>query len=393
MLAHHALESDQFAKAVEFALSATGGAVAQSNYPLANPMLGIALKAAQALTPTPENQRVEARILAWQHLLLWPLARGITVGSSLDRSRQIAHNLNDDRLLAEASVHQAYVHSDTGPIARALTCCDVSTAAAERLGDERMIAESTMARSRTYCVHGKLRAGLAAIAPYGTYWDDRRDERKNFLVTARVLAHHLQASAKAGLGDARGAAMHTSNILRAAAETNRPMDRYVAHRTLGEVLGVGGRQAQASDAFLSAMAVAREADLEYLAVWSEAARAIYMIQGGDAAEGVATLRRILGAGGSQLNILPRLAAESALLCHRLNHEGGTDIPTAKDLLKRVRENDLPAVELRILDTLARCDPNGPPEWATAAKTIRAEEGYAPCAFSDAEVSALMEMFA
>ena len=393
MLAHHAMTSDQPAKAIEAALSATERAVSQSNYPLANAMLGIALTASQALAPTPGNQRLEAQILGWQHLLLWPLARGSKVASSLDRSREIAYDLNDDRLLAEASVHQAYAHSDTGPIARALACCDVSTAAAERLGDDRRIAEAAMVRSRTYCVHGKLRAGLAAIAPYGTYWDDRVDERKNFLVTARVLAHHLQASAKAALGDAGGATMHMFNMFRAAAETNRPMDRYVAHRTLGEILGISGREAQASDAFLSAIEIARGADLEYLAVWSEAARATYMIRGRDATEGVATLRRLLGGGGCQLNILPRLAAESALLCHRLDREGGTDISTAKDLLKRVRENDLPAVELRILETLARCDPNGPQEWTAAAKTILAEEGYAPCDFSDDEVSALMEELA
>lgn len=393
MLAHHALESDQFAKAVDLALCAMEQAVAQSSYPLADAMLGLALKGVRSLEPTAENRRLTAQILAWQRPLLWPLAKGNTVAASLELSREIAIDLGDDRLLAEACLHQAYLHSDNGPISHALACCDEGAAAAERLGDERLKAEAAMARARTFCVQGKPNAALATIETYSSAWDDRRSDRDDYLVTRHVMVHHLQACSRAALGDAEGAARHTHEILAAAGKSARPVDRYVAHRTLGEVLAMSGRHALAGHAFRSAVALARDADLEYYAVWAEAMLADCMMQSGAEEEGASTLRRLLGEQGNQLNLVPRLSAEAALLCHRLDREGGNDLSQIKNLLERVREVDLPAVELRILETLARRDPNGPQEWAAAAKTILAEEGYAPCVFPDDEVKALMEAMA
>ncbi|WP_111431987.1 AAA family ATPase [Rhodobacteraceae bacterium DSL-40] len=391
MLAHHALASGQPAKAVELALCATEQAVAQSSYPLADKMLGLALKGARTLEPTAENRRLMAKILAWQRPLAWPLSKLEEVDESLAQSEAISRQLGDQHLIADICVQRAYRHTDDGQVAKALAFCDAARAAALAAGSDELVAESALARCQTFTFQGHMGRALSAIASHRNYWDDRKMHRGDLVVTRYVMLQHLLTRAHAALGESRTALDCARDMIEASQATKRPIDKYKTFLAIGEMLSGASRHDAAAEAFKSALTISREMEFRNYVYTAEAQLAELDLKIGASTDGEHTLDRLLAIKAGGLNPIPRLSAEAALLCHRLDHGGCNDLSQIKNLLERVREVDLPSVELRILDTLARCDPNGPQGWAAAAKAILAEERYAPCDLPDAEVNALMEL--
>ncbi|RVT81746.1 hypothetical protein DXV76_18780 [Rhodobacteraceae bacterium CCMM004] len=387
MLARHALASAQPAKAVELALCATEQAVARSSYPSAQVMLALALDAVRALEPTPKTRRVEAQILAWQRPLR-PFAQTEGLSSNLERSREIATDLGDDRLLVDACLHLSYYASDNGQFCDARAYCDEGAAAAARLADETLLTETAMARARSYFAQTKFGAALTVLEDVGSFWDARRSERGEFAVTRYVFVRHLQACCHAGLGQTSAVLRHMRDLLSAARETGRPVDRFVACLSLGEVLCAGDRAADAAAAFQRAVEIAQTAELEHFVLWARTRDAEHAVTSGAQGDAAPALRRFLRDESGRLSLVFRLSAEAVLLCHA--HRGETDLSELADLLARVREVDLPAVELRVLEALARDDPSPRHSWEAAAQAVRSAERYAPCTFSDAEATALSE---
>ncbi|WP_316013639.1 AAA family ATPase [Roseobacter sp. HKCCA0434] len=391
MLAHHALESDQFAKAVELALCATEQAVARSSYPLANAMLAIALQSARALPPTPEHRRTEAQILAWQRPL-HPLAHTETMWQNLKRSREIARDLGDDRLLVDACIHLSYYTSDNGRFPASLTYCDEAAAAADRIGDRTLQAEAAMVRARSYFAQGKFAATLAALEKVGSFWDDRTRERGDFVLTRYVFLRHLQTCCHAALGHAEMAVRRGRELVTAGQATGRPVDLFVAFLSLGEVLAAADRREDAMRIFARSAEVARDSELLHFVQWADTRSAELALQppGLQTTEAEAEAQLLAAVRSEELSLFIRLSAEAALACHAFRDAPDVDPARLEALLPRVREVDLPAVELRILDTLARSDPDGTRGWAAAAGTIRAAQEYAPCILSDEDAMALLQ---
>lgn len=393
MLAHHALESGQPAKAVELAISATEEAVAQSFYPLADKMLGLALKAAVSLEPTEANRRLEAQILMRQRPLAWPLSKLEELDGSLARSEAIARELDDQNLIADVCVQRAYRHTDDGQIAKALAFCDTASVAALSAGSDDLLAESVLARCQTFTFQGRMSSALSAIASRRNYWNDRKMHRGDLVVTRYVMLQHLLIRAHAALGESRTALDCARNMIEASQATKRPIDKYKTFLAVGVMLSCARCQDAAAEAFKSALTISREMEFSNYVYTAEAQLAELALKIGASTDAEHILDRLLAIKAGGLNPIPRLSAKAALLCHRLDHGGCSDLSQIKNLLERVREVDLPLVELRILETLARSDPKGTHAWAAAAQTILAEEGYAPCEFSDDEVKALMEAMA
>ena len=204
------------------------------------------------------------------------------------------------------------------------------------------------------------------------------------------MLQHLLTRAHAALGETLAALGCAMDMVEACKATRRPIDRYKTSLAIGDLLSCAGRHELAATVFQSGLEICREAELTNYVYTAEAQLAELDLRSDAHERGEHTLERLLAIEAGGLNPVPRLSAEAALLCHRLHHKAGTDLSQIEDLLARVRKADLPGVELRILETLAHCDPTGSRDWAMAAKAILAEQGYALCTLSDAEANAVME---
>ncbi|MGB3627496.1 MAG: hypothetical protein WA989_16820, partial [Henriciella sp.] len=134
--------------------------------------------------------------------------------------------------------------------------------------------------------------------------------------------------------------------------------------------------------------IARSAELEHFALWAQTMGAEHALVSEPTSGTAEVLRQLLRTESRKLSIVFRLSAEAALACHAPEGNGDERFQAA-NFLKEVQKIDLPAVELRLLEHLARTLADKSEDWAAAADAIRARERYATCNFSDSEVSDLM----
>lgn len=383
MLAHHALASDQPAKAVEFALSATEHAVAQSAYPLADAMLGIALDSVRKLPPSPSAKRTEALILKRQRPMSWLMSKD-DIEAGLERSETLAAELGDDQLLAEVCVNRAYLHSDDGQISKALRYCRLAEDAAGRAAVPELEAEASLARCQVRSLHGHMLEALGAAESCLKSWDNRRDHRGEFIVTRFVMLQFLLARSNAALGNGGNALMSLRDGAEAALGTRRPVDRYMAMRAVAEVMWFAKNKPFSAYAFRATQALAEESELRSYAAWSEAELLILELNTcKKTSADICT--RLKHLARTSLFPIARLRAITAAACA----DPDCSLTELNALLHDAESRDLPLVELRLLNELFLRGAEEPAEIEARISRIRHTRGYAPCSVDEADAFELV----
>ncbi|GGL58323.1 AAA family ATPase [Wenxinia marina] len=392
MLAEHAAQANMPRAAVDFALASASDASGAGKYALALRTLEIARTSLASLQRHADVKGLELQMLQLRLPIMIAYADPSEFRASLNDALALARDLGESQLDMRLSLHAAFIYQHFDP-AKALDYADSAIKVAKCLSDTSFVREGHVARCQILSFQSKMRAALQAIRPHINAWQDEWTERDEYLVSRYVMNQFLISRSLAALGENQNALMHVRNALEAAERNDHPIDRYIARLSVGDLLTAATRHGEAGAAYRAAVDLAKAQEHTYFQVYAESHLGMTELCTADGDRGAERLGELLALGDAGLHPVSRLEAEAALLCHRLDREGGNDLSQIEHLLERVRGVDLPAVELRILETLARCDPNGPQEWATAAKTILAEEGYAPCKLSDDEVNALMEVMA
>ncbi len=380
MLAHHAIHGDLLDQAIDFAMRAAKDAAARSAYALAKHMTDVALKAIASSPSTDELLRLEADILIWRRALLWPLAEKAQMLAGLERAEEIARQLKDDRRLADVSIHRAYIHSDDGNPLLGLSFFEQARSAAIRAGDDRLVAECSLACCQILSLQGKMKAARDAIRTHVHDWDDRRFARDGLLVTRYVMLHFHLARIEAVIGDGDQAFSSLQKATVTACETARPVDRYVACRAIAEVCAITGAVALAQKAFSLTHEIALKAELPAYAAWSEAELAELALDTEDALTAGETLRRLLEIGGHGLLRIAQIKARAALACACDASEPGS-LDFLREVMAEADAVDLPMSRIKLLNEMAaRLAKQDPEEAATlkeSAEKIVSDEGYAP----------------
>ncbi len=378
IFARHAANGNLPDRAIEFAMRAAKDAAERSSYALANRMTDIALSTIEGSPSSDDLLRLEADILTWRRSLLWPLAQKTRMVTGLERAEAIARQLGDDQRLADVSIHRAYIHSDDGNPQIGLKFFEQAQAAAMRAGDVRLSAESALARCQILSLQGKMKDARDAIANYIGAWDDRRHALDGLLVTRYVMLHFHLARINGALGGGREAWKHVECAAATALETARPVDRYIACRTIAEVCAMTGDTAAAIRAFETSREIAARAELPAYVAWSEAELAELELDGSNCAKAAATLERLLETGDQGLLRIAQIKAQAALACAAPEGDARS-VTFLREVLAEAEAVDLPLIRVKLVrklsTRLANLDPDEAAALAAAADRITLEEGY------------------
>lgn len=392
-LARHAANGHLPDRAIEFAMRAAREAADRSSYALANRMTDIALKAIAESPRSDDLLRLEADILTWRRALLWPLAQKGRMVAGLERAEEIARALGDDQRLADVSIHRAYIHSDDGQPGIGLTFFEQAQAAAKRAGNDRLSAESALARCQILSLQGKMRAARNAIAAYVHAWDDRRHALDGLLVTRFVMLQFHLARINGALGNGDTAVTHLEQGAAIALETGRPVDRYIACRAIAEVCLMAGETDLAIRGFEQTREIAARAELPAYVAWSDAELAELALEGDDPGDAAARLRRLLDTGDHGLLRIAQIKAQAALACAAQDQD--TSVASLQEILRAAEAVNLPMVRIRLLRALSRrfekTDAGEAADLAKAADRIATDEGYStPRLTAQTRVAKLIE---
>lgn len=381
-LAFHALHGGLPDRAIDFAVRAVEQAVDRSGYAMANRMIDVALEAIRRSKPTMHLKRLEVDLLGKRRPLLWPLALDSGMEESLDRAEAIAVEIGDDLLLADTCIHRAYHHSDDGQWEKGLAYCQTGEVAARRAGDARAGAELVLARCQIFCLHERMKEALVAVAGLELAWDERRHAIDGLLVTRYVMLQFHLARAHAALGAGEAACRHAELGTATALETKRPVDRYIACRSIGDILLFAHAGDDALPAFLAARRVAQKADLAYYALWAEAEIAKIGLSSSAADAAADELERILAATTGKLHRVPEIKAHAALAIYRQDEDRERAQSAYVELLEAASTAGLPYVEAQLLeaqaDLLHDSAPDRSVELKRQARRIVTTQGYAVC---------------
>ena len=397
VLARHALHGNLPQLALDLAMRAAKDAAARSAYALANRMTDVALKAIERLPTSDRMLREEAGILSWRRALLWPLGQKSRTIEGLQRAEAIARQLGDDRKLAEACIHRAYIHTDDGKLEIGLEYSRKAEVAASRVGDARLVAEATLARCQTYALHGRMRAALEAIRDHETAWDQRRHVQDGLLVTRHVMLKFHLGRAHAALGSGDRAWREIRLGAETATQTKRPVDRYIAMRGLADICVFAGEPEKAMQAYAAARDIGLRADTPAYAAWAAADLAELKLTSGAFDEGLEELRGFLAHADESLLHIAQIKARAAVAC-AVRDNDGTLTPHLPDVLHEAEAADMPLIRIKVLrEMAARLKDRDPAEAAAltgSADRILAEEGYAPAQLpANADVADLIRMLA
>lgn len=379
VLAGHALRGNLPDRALDLAMRAAKDAATRSAYALANRMTDLALQAIEQLPPSDQLLREEAGILSWRRALLWPLGQKARTVEGLKRAEAIATQLGDDRKLAEVCIHRAYIHTDDGQPQIGLEYAGKAEAAASRMGDARLVAEAVLARCQTYALHGRMRAALQAIRPHETAWDQRRHVQDGLLVTRYVMLKFHTGRAHAALGDGEAAWRDIKGAAETAAETNRPVDRYIAMRGLADICVFSDAPGAAMQAYAAAREIGQRADTPAYVAWAEADMAELKLASGAFEEGLEELQGFLARADATLLQIAQIKARAAVAC-AVRDEAKGSVRQLQDVLQDAEAADMPIIRIKLLrEMAARLKGHDDDKAAAATKAadaIQAEEGYA-----------------
>jgi DNA-binding SARP family transcriptional activator len=378
VLAGHALRGNLPDRALDLAMRAAKDAATRSAYALANRMTDLALQAIEQLPPSDRLLREEAGILSWRRALLWPLGQKTRTVEGLKRAEAIATQLGDDRKLAEVCIHRAYIHTDDGQPQIGLEYAGKAEAAASRMGDARLVAEAILARCQTYALHGRMRAALQAIRPHETAWDQRRHVQDGLLVTRYVMLKFHTGRAHAALGDGAAAWRDIKGAAETAAETNRPVDRYIAMRGLADICVFSDAPEAAMQAYAAAREIGLRADTPAYVAWAEADLAELKLASGAFQEGLEELQAFLARADATLLQIAQIKARAAVACALRDEDKGS-VRQLRKVLQDAESADMPIIRIKLLrEMAARLKGHDDEKAAAATKAadaIQAEEGY------------------
>lgn len=387
MLASHAERAGQPRQAVDFAFAAAKEAISNYAHSHAERLLDLAERCLRELAGGDSANRLKLQVQQLRLPILAAHADAKGLQSALSSALVLARDLGDEDAIVHLSLHAGFAYQHTNPDL-ALLNIDRVREIGERRGDALLTREAAHCSCQILSFQGRMREAVAAIHDHVDAWSDDWAERDEYLVSRYVMNQYLLCRSNAGLGASHPAARHARQCVLAATTNDHPVDRYIAALALGDLFCHAERAGHGAAAYKIATDISSHRNLALFNIFAEAHCGIAELETANADRGKDRLRSVLGRDEVEPDPVVRLEVETALLVNEVDRDGSYDLDAIKNTLSRVRHIRLPALELRLLEALAKCEPAGP--WAAAASAIRAQEMYAACSLSDAEADALIE---
>lgn len=227
--AEHALRAQAWELAAPLCVEAADRAVDRSAYSAAVRFLDGAAQALEALPETPERLALAIDVRARMRPAYEGAGAFAQCLARLDEGRALAIRLGDVERELRVMLHQSYVASTHGRLDTAIAVADELGALAALHDDGRFAAEAALAAAQALALRYEAAEIVRRLEPHRESFSGRwRLDRFGMFGTRAVFYFGHLSLAYAFLGRFPEAREAAAEALRAAADVNRPVDRFAA---------------------------------------------------------------------------------------------------------------------------------------------------------------------